>query len=214
MIEVYYAPPSIYGRKVLVVLMEKNLDFRIRPLSFSAGDLCKDFYLRLNPNAEVPTLIDEGKILYESTAIVEYLNEAYPQPPLMPDDPFKRAQIRMIDDFCDLHLFRSIIKCIIKIFRTHEEITEQEKEAIRSECQRIESYLGNQEFLVGDFSLADCAFMPALPAIELIGLGPFLQNSPSLAAYADRLKTRSSFKAAMMISPESIRDFVTDDQLP
>jgi glutathione S-transferase len=210
MIEVYYAPPSIYGRKVLVVLMEKNLAFRIKQLSFSAGDLRKDYYLKLNPNAEIPTLIDEGKIIYESTAIVEYLNEAYPQPPLMPDEPFIRAQIRMIDDFCDLHLYRSIIKCIIKIHKANEEITEQEKEAIRSDCRRIENYLGDKEFLVGDFSLADCAFMPALPAIEFIGLGPFLQSSPSLATYANRLKSRSSFKAAMLISAESIRDFVTN----
>lgn len=207
MIEVYYAPPSIYGRKVLIALMEKNLDFRIKPMSFSTKDHRKEAYLKLNPNGEIPTLIDHGRIIYESTAIVEYLNEAYPEPPLMPSEPYQRALVRMIDDFCDLHLYRSIVKCIVKKLFTHETVTAQDLDAVIADARRIETYLGGQLFLAGDFSLADCAFMSALPAFELLGLESTLENSPALSAYAGRLKTRPSYQAAMLVTAESIRHY-------
>ena len=207
MIEVYSAPPSIYGRKILIVLMEKNLDFRIKPMSFFTKDHRKEAYLELNPNGEIPTLIDEGRIIYESTAIMEYLNEAYPEPPLMPTQPYQRALIRMIDDFCDLHLYRAIIQVIVKKMFTHETVTEQDLEGIIADSKRIENYLGDQEFLAGDFSLADCAFMSALPAFQAFGLESKLRESRTLSAYADRLKIRPSYKAAMMVTDESIKDY-------
>src|SRR6185503_1815333 len=69
-ISLYYAPPSIYGRKVLAVLEEKGLDYQIKPLSFAERDMDKPDYLRLNPNGEVPTLVDENFVVYESTTII------------------------------------------------------------------------------------------------------------------------------------------------
>ena len=78
MIRVYYAPPSIYGRKVLAVLEEKGLDYEIERMSFSTQDHLKPEYLVLNPNGEIPTLVDDNFVVYESTAIIEYLNDEYP----------------------------------------------------------------------------------------------------------------------------------------
>src|SRR5436189_1104237 len=104
--ELYYAAPSIYGRKVLAVLEEKGLDYTIKKMTFAAEDHKKEDYLKLNPNGEIPTLVDDEAVIYESTAIMEYLNEEYPEPPLMPEDSYSRAKVRMIDDFCDLHLYR------------------------------------------------------------------------------------------------------------
>ena len=208
MIEVYYAPPSIYGRKVLTVLLEKELDFQIKPLSFQAQDYLLPEYLKLNPNREVPTLVDDDRVIYESTAIGEYLDEEYPEPPLMPADSFARAQVRMIDDFCDLHLYRSLIKCIIKKLRAKEEFTEQEKAAVVSDFKRIETYLGKKDFLAGQFSLADCAFMPAIPTAEGLGFEAVLQTSPAFKAYIERLRKRPSFKGSTMVSTESIQDLL------
>lgn len=205
MIEVYYAPPSIYGRKVLAVLLEKDLDFEIKPLSFKTQDYLQPEYLKLNPNGEVPTIVDEDRVIYESTTIGEYLDEEYPEPPLMPAGPYERAQVRMIEDFCDLHLYRSLVKCIIKKLRTQEEITEQEKAAVAGNFKRIETYLGKKNFLVGEFSLADCAFMAAIPTAEELGFEVALQT-PALKSYVARLKARPSFKGALMISSESIQD--------
>ncbi len=60
MIEVYYAPPSLYARKVLAVLEEKNLDYEIKPMSFKTKEYLQEPYLKLNPNGEVPTIVDDG----------------------------------------------------------------------------------------------------------------------------------------------------------
>ncbi len=84
MLELYYAPPSIYGRKALAVLDEKGLDYKIKKMSFTTQDHLKPEYLAINPNGEIPALSDDGLIVYESTAIIEYLNDEYPEPPLLP----------------------------------------------------------------------------------------------------------------------------------
>ena len=178
MIEVYYAPPSIYGRKVLAVLLEKDLDFEIKPLSFKTQDYLQPEYLKLNPNGEVPTIVDEDRVIYESTAIGEYLDEEYPEPPLMPAGPYERAQ---------------------------EENTEQEKTAVANAFKRIETYLGKKNFLAGEFSLADCAFMAAIPTAEGLGFEAVLQTSPAFKSYIARLKSRPSFKGALMDSSESMQ---------
>lgn len=207
MIEVYYAPPSIYGRKVLTVLLEKDLDFQIKPLSFQTQDYLQPEYLKLNPNGEIPTLVDDDRVIYESTAIAEYLDEEYPEPPLMPADSYERAKVRIIDDFCDLHLYRSLIKCIVKKLRK-EEISEQEKAAVAADFKRIESYLGKKDFLAGNFSLADCAFMPAIPTAEVLGFEALLQTAPAFKAYIERLRSRASFRGALLLSAENVQDFV------
>ena len=202
MIELHYAPPSIYGRKVLAVLIEKDLDYTIKPMTFAEKDHLKPEYLAMNPNGEVPTLTDDGEVIYESTAIIEYLDEEYPQPPLMPQDSISRAKVRMIDDFCDLHLNRAIVKILIKT-RKKEEITAEDLQALDGDLGRIETYLGNQEFLVGKFSLADCAFMPAIPSVEKLGYGKYLDRSPAFKRYVERLKARPGYKGAEMITLET-----------
>ena len=199
MIEVYYAPPSIYGRKVLTVLYEKNLDFEIKKMSFEAQDHLKEDYLKLNPNGEIPTMVDDGQVIYESTAIVEYLDEEYPEPPLMPVSSYDRARVRIIEEYCDLHLYRAIVKTLVKLIRK-EEVTQEDQKKITDGLQRIETYLGNQEYLVGKFSLADCVFMPVIPSLIGINLGNLLELFQTLRVYGDRLKKRPGFKGASMLS--------------
>lgn len=197
MIELYHASPSIYGRKVLTALMEKNLDYEIKTMSFATQDHLKEDYLKLNPNGEIPTLIDDGRVIYESTAIIEYLEDEYPEPPLMPQEPFERAQVRMIEDFCDLHLNRTIAGFAVKKFVRHEEITAPEKERLAGLFKRIETYLGNAEFLAGRFSLADCAFMPAVPSVEWLGISDVLDGlNAAMKTYLQRLKARPGYAGA------------------
>ena len=198
MIEVYYAPPSTYGRKVLAVLKEKDLDFEIKPMSFATKDHLKEDYLKLNPNGEIPTLIDDGQVIYESTAIIEYLDEEYPEPPLMPKDSYERARVRMIEDFIDLHLYRAVVKCYIKLAVDKTSLTDEDKTRVRGGLHRIETYLGDQQWLVGSFSLADCAFMPVVSS--LVALQLFDPQSKTLTAYAERLKKRPGYAGANMLS--------------
>lgn len=87
---------SSCAQKVRIVLAEKDLDWQSIHLSLRAGDSRTEDCKRLNPNGVVPTLITEdGKVLIESTVIMEYLDDAYPVKPLKPVDPTARARMRL-----------------------------------------------------------------------------------------------------------------------
>jgi len=203
MIKVYYAPPSIFGRKVLAVLEEKELDYTIEKMSFKEADHKKDEYLNLNPNGEIPTLADEEFVVYESTAIIEYLEDEYPEPPLMPQDSEGRAKVRMVEDFCDLHLFPAIVHVLIKSRNPEVEVTDEDKSAVRSCFDRIASYLGDNEYAAGKFSLADCALMAAFASADALGLNEQAIVSYKVRTYKERLKTHKGYKGASLISLET-----------
>lgn len=199
MIEVYYGSPSIYGRKVLTTLDEKGLDYEIKKMSFATQDHLKPEYLKLNPNGEIPTLVDDDRVIYESTAIMEYLDEEYPEPPLMPKDPYDRARVRMIDDFLDLHLHSAIRGCAIKYFH-QQEITADDLKKIEEGMKRMDVYLNGQKFLVGGaFSLADCSFLPVIPSLIKFKFERFLNGSSAFLDYIERLKSRPGYKGASLI---------------
>jgi glutathione S-transferase len=86
MIELYHNDMSVCAQKVRFVLGEKELKWKSNHLNLRAGDQQKPDYVKLNPNAVVPTLVDNGKVIIESTVIAEYLDDAYPEPRLRPRD--------------------------------------------------------------------------------------------------------------------------------
>ena len=202
MIEVYYAAPSIFGRKVLAVLEEKGLDYVIKPMSFEKGDYKTPEYEKMNPNGEIPTIIDDGMVIYESTAIIEYLNDEYPEPPLMPEDSFGRAKVRMVEDFCDLHLYKSIVRFLIKTKIQGLPPEQMDKDAIARDLKRIENYLGTQQYVAGAFSLADLAVATALTSVENFGLTDLIPSS--VKKYNERLKKHAGYKGAAMFQIEEI----------
>jgi len=95
MIELYHNDMSVCAQKVRFVLGEKDLKWDSHHLNLRAGDQQRPDYVRLNPNAVVPTLVDNGKVIIESTVIAEYLDDAYPEPRLRPSDATARAQMRL-----------------------------------------------------------------------------------------------------------------------
>jgi glutathione S-transferase len=95
MIELYHNDMSVCAQKVRFVLGEKALKWESRHLNLRAGDQQKPDYVKLNPNAVVPTLVDDGKVIIESTVINEYLDDAYPEPRLRPADAVARARVRL-----------------------------------------------------------------------------------------------------------------------
>lgn len=203
MIRVYYAPPSIFGRKVLAVLEEKGLDYSIEKMNFATQDHLKPEYTKLNPNGEIPALVDEDFVVYESTAIIEYLNDEYPEPPLMPEDSASRARVRMVEDYCDLHVYPAIVKCLIKKMIKQEELTDADKAPVVQAFKRLEAYLGTQLYIAGAFSLADCAVMPAIATLDVF---PALQSAVSFGRpfqnYITSLKKRPGYKGASLFSLE------------
>jgi glutathione S-transferase len=95
MIELYHNDMSVCAQKVRLTLAEKGLEWTGHHLNLRAGDQHRPEYLKLNPNGVVPTLIDNGRVMIESTMICEYLDDAYPEPPLRPGDPYQRGRMRL-----------------------------------------------------------------------------------------------------------------------
>src|SRR5215204_886925 len=95
MIELYHNDMSVCAQKVRFALGEKGLDWKSHHLNLRAGDQQKPEYLRLNPNAVVPTLVDNGRVIIESTVINEYIDDSYRQPRLRPADTGERARMRL-----------------------------------------------------------------------------------------------------------------------
>ncbi len=94
MLELYHNNMSVCAQKVRLVLREKGLEPTEHHLNLRKGDQLTPDYLKLNPNGVVPTLIQDGRPIIESTLIAEYLDEAFPEPALRPDDLVLRAEMR------------------------------------------------------------------------------------------------------------------------
>jgi glutathione S-transferase len=95
MLKLYNAPHSTCSQKVRICLAEKSLPFEDIRLDLGKGkDQLKPEYLKLNPNGVVPTLVDDGDVIIDSSVICEYLDEKYPAPRLTPADVAERAKMR------------------------------------------------------------------------------------------------------------------------
>ncbi|MEE8141041.1 MAG: glutathione S-transferase family protein [Alphaproteobacteria bacterium] len=95
MLELYHNAMSTCSQKVRFCLAEKGQGWTCHTLDLRAGDQHKPEYLALNPNGVVPTLVDDGEVIIESTIINEYLDERFPEPVLRPSDPAGRARMRI-----------------------------------------------------------------------------------------------------------------------
>jgi len=115
MIELYHNDMSVCAQKVRFALAEKKLAWEGHHLNLRAGDQQKPEYLKLNPNAVVPTLVDNGTVIIESTVINEYLDDAYPEARLKPADAGGRARMRLwtkqLDD--GVHAATSVVSSAI-----------------------------------------------------------------------------------------------------
>ena len=103
-IVLYYAPNTC-ALAPYITLTEASATFQARPLNMQKNQHRSPDYLKLNPQALVPTLADGADLLTQSLAIVEYLDETHPEPPLLPKAPLERARVRSLAQMvaCDIH---------------------------------------------------------------------------------------------------------------
>lgn len=198
MIRLYDHVDCPFSQKVRIALAEKDLEFERVHVDLHKGEQKTPEFLKLNPYGKVPVLVDEDIVIYDSTIINEYLDEEYPNPPLMPDDSASRARVRLLEDFCDNSF---VPPSVIILSELHKPETERDEEKIRR-CAaemsrvlaRVEPYLEGKEFLGEGFSLADVAFAPRAMILPQLGieLDTRLQNT---AAWIGRLHQRSSVRS-------------------
>lgn len=104
MLELYHHGSSVCAAKVRMVLAEKGLQWSGHYLDILKGDQFDPDYLKLNPKGVVPTLVDDGEVIRESTLICEYLDEKWPEPPLKPASPAGKVRMRYWTKFVDEQL--------------------------------------------------------------------------------------------------------------
>ncbi|MGH7770501.1 MAG: glutathione S-transferase family protein, partial [Candidatus Binatia bacterium] len=150
-------------QRVKVVLAEKKLPYETIPLDLKKGEQKKAEYLKLNPYGKVPVIIDGATVIYESLIINEYLDEKYPEPPLMPKDHAKRAKIRILTDYGMNHVdvpYQKIRHELLKDEKDrNQETIEKAKSDLKNLLQRLEREIGDQPYLAGEFSLMDAALI-------------------------------------------------------
>ncbi len=116
----YHSSESTCAQKVRIVMAEKRLPWTQIRLNLRKGDQFNPEYLKLNPKAVVPTLIHDDRVVRESTVIVEYLEDVFPDPALRPDDPFDRSRMRLLVKAFDDEVHPAIGVLSYAIFLRHQ----------------------------------------------------------------------------------------------
>jgi glutathione S-transferase len=171
----YAASGSPYAWKVWLALEHKKLAYELKLLSLSAGDLRKPEYASINPRMKVPAIVvDGGFSLYESSAIVEYLEERHPdRPSLLPGDLQRRAVARRIAAESDHYLFAAANRLFRHtLYRREGEGDPKEiavaKSELGLELERVERAM-TEGWLVDAPSVADFAVYPMLASVRRLG---------------------------------------------
>jgi len=200
MIKLYTFPPSTNSRKVRIALLEKGLEFERINVDLTKREQKSPEYLQIHPLGQIPALDDEGFVVYDSTIINEYLEDEYPYPSLKPKDSEGRARARMLEDFRDSHFNPFFVHIIHEMRKPEGERDaariDNAKAEITKVFDRTERELKGKEYLVGNFSLADAAFMSNIDLLDRFGIPVDAAKYPNTVAWIARLKTRPSYAAS------------------
>jgi glutathione S-transferase len=195
----HWHPFSLFPRRVRVALLEKNLTCEDAIVDLPGGATHGDAFRALNPFGQVPVLEDDGLVLYESVAILEYLEERHPAPALLPRDIAQRAVARQHMQVSGDYLTPPFKRWLARLF-TPESTWDRDDQAraaveIGQHLDVLETVLGDREYLVGAFSLADVCYVPFVAEFEMAGLGDLLADRPRVRAWVGRLRERPSVRA-------------------
>lgn len=199
MITLYYGSGSPYAWRVQLALEHKALPYERKVLSFAAGDTRKPEFVALNPRHRVPTIVDGEFVLYESNAIVEYLDEAYAGrgAALFPGNPERRALIRRLISEVDNYFDKAIDPVIDELLYKKPEEKDAKRladavQGVREDYALFERALAG-DFLAGPLSAADFAFYPLVAfldrcAVRVPGFDAASLLPRGLAAWKQRME--------------------------
>jgi len=200
MIKLYEHPFSPYVQKVKIAMYEKNIPFEAEiPNAFSGAptDYGKD-----NPRLEVPTLIDDGLAIFDSTVILEYLEDKWPKPPMLPASPRDRARVRMIEELCDTY-YEAINWGLMEVQAwkritgdTAAAMTKRAEGQTSGMYQRLERELGSASYFNGaDFGWGDLSVFPYVNGSVVWGFSP--KAASKLATWLAKVNQRESIKKTL-----------------
>ncbi|HXD13009.1 MAG TPA: glutathione S-transferase family protein [Xanthobacteraceae bacterium] len=193
-IKLHYHPFSTYSRRVRIALAEKQIPHELVVVDMPARRHREQPYLSLNPYGRVPTLEEDGFVLFESTAILGYLEATHPATPLAPADARGRALVDMHMKLCDLQFSRHAGTIIFpKRFLPKEKWNTAAMAEAKSEIEKhfaiLDKHLAGKTYLVGEqFSLAEACYVPFLEFLPLMEIAP----PSAVAEWSGRLLKRPS----------------------
>jgi RNA polymerase-associated protein len=194
----FSSPTDPECHRARIVLAEKDITVEIHDVD--TNNLPEDL-LDLNPYATVPTMVDRDLVLYNARVLIEYLDERFPHPPLMPVDPVSRAKSR-------LALFRiesDWFSLLPDIERGTEKRKTQAKKALAESLVNSSEVFGAKPYFLSDeFSLLDCSIAPILWRLPYYGI-ELPSSTKQITAYMKRVFSRPSFQASLS---EQERDMV------
>lgn len=187
-----------YSHRARLVLAEKDISVDVEIVY---SEQPPEEISELNPDGALPVLLDRDVVLYRSFIIMEYLDERFPHPPLMPIDPVGRAQARLLLDRIDVDWYRAIAALD---GRPAKRAADQLRKTLVDRITALVP-LFHGEFLVGEsLSLVDCTALPVLWRLPEYGIALPKAAKPVLD-YAKRMFTRPGFRAGLSEAESEMR---------
>ena len=206
----YFRSSAAY--RVRIALNLKNIDYEIRPVHLlkNGGEQFKADYLALNPQGRVPVLVVENQVLTQSSAIIEYLEETYPTPPLLPTNALERAYVRSLAQIiaCDIHPLNNLrVLAYLKGFIKEDGFEQgwrihwiQEGFAAFEQLLQKHGYCGR--FTYGDMpNMADAFLVPQV--YNALRFGYEMSGFPLISGIYENCLQESAFSKA---APENQPD--------
>jgi glutathione S-transferase len=209
-IELYWGSGSPFAWRVMLMLEVKRLPYDSKLLEFSKDEHKAPAYLKLNPRGKVPTLKDGHYVLYESLAIMSYLDRKYPDPPLFGNTAEETGLIWRVLAECESYMVPAGDKVVRPLFsgKGLDKIDEIRGAAqtIREELKRIDERLAGSQWLVGDkISAADIGVFPLVQLLLRaaskeaarpfhLDLLPLAQSFPNLATWLQRVEALPNYE--------------------
>lgn len=205
--KLYVGPLSLFSRKVEIALREKGIAYEREFVAFTQTRGYEPKHpavLAHNPKRQVPVLVDGDLALFDSTVILEYLEERHPQPPLYPVGPAERARCRLIELDADEILFAPVRNLL---YRTEPPLADNARQtereaagkaaetAIAARFAELAAALAGRDFFCGALSVADIGLFMTILFTQRLG-GPSLHAHPPLEAWYKRLLARPAFAQA------------------
>jgi len=193
----YYLSGSPYAWRVWLALEHKRMAYELKTLSYDAGDFKKPEFASLTPRHKVPVLVDDGFVLWESAAILEYLEEKQPEPRLFAAELRQRATQRRMIREADAYVAAAMEDLAEAVLFTPRE--QRSAEGIAAACAALKAELalweaaGDGDYLAGALSAVDLTLFPQLALIRrMSGRNPALLPAdligPRLAGWLDRME--------------------------
>ncbi|MDJ0789008.1 MAG: glutathione S-transferase family protein [Myxococcota bacterium] len=200
--KLYSGPLSLFTAKVRIALDEKGLAVERIEVPFSRESAYEPKHpevLRINPKAQVPVFVDGDLELYDSTLILEYLEEIAPTPPLLPGDPRDRARVRQLELSADEVFFPHVWTLIAQRFYATDsdtadpEAVDAALAALAGQSRELDRRLGDADYLGGAYSIADIAYGMTFRFATQLGFA-LPDDAPALAAWLERVHGRPAFQ--------------------